>query len=236
MAAFRAGIEAGADTLELDVHLSRDGRLVVIHDPILARTTNQSGSVSDYDLATLKSFDATARYFGAMFPRQEIPTLEEVLQLVLSVPDRVLALQVEIKVRKDGSRYEGIEAELVRILRLNHYVEHTTVLSFDFPSLRTIAEIEPGLRTCALAGQQYLAAFGVAGPDAVADAIAALGVDCAGVSEKFLGKLLYNALRGKGLGVGAWTVDDPVRMRELAVLGVDFITSNRPDILVQVFP
>ncbi len=236
LAAFRIGLANRADALELDIHMSRDGYLVVIHDPVLARTTNQSGSVSDYDLASLKSFDATARFFGAVFERQEIPAFEEVLRLVLAVTDRTVDLQVEIKVRKDGSRYDGIEAELARVLRLYRYVEHTTVLSFDFPSLSSIAEIEPGLRTCALIGQQYLAAFGVAGPGAVADDIAALGADCAGVSEKYLGKPLYDALRSKGLGVGAWTVDDEARMRELAALGVDFITSNRPDILAQVFP
>jgi len=61
-------------------------------------------------------------------------------------------------------------------------------------------------------------------------------VDGVGVREQDLAPGLYEALRHAGLGVGAWTVDDPKRMRQLAALGVDFITSNRPDLLRQVFP
>ena len=63
LAAFRVGLEQGADALELDVHLSSDGELVVIHDPILARTTNAAGEVGGMTLAELRLLDASARFF-----------------------------------------------------------------------------------------------------------------------------------------------------------------------------
>jgi glycerophosphoryl diester phosphodiesterase len=231
MAAFSLALDHGVDALELDVHLSRDGRLAVIHDPALARTTNQSGFVADYSMAELQAFDAAARFFGQSYGRQSIPVLDEVLELLIHEPNRRVMLQLEIKVRDDGSRYEGIEAAVVQLLTAYGLIERTIILSFDFPTLRTIAELEPRLQRCALIGRAYLASIGKAGPQAVADDIAALAVQYVGVREDNLSQPLYNALRAKGLRIGAWTVNELPRMRQLEQLGVDFITSDRPDLL-----
>ena len=119
LAAFRAGLEQGADALELDVHLSRDGELVVIHDPILARTTNAAGEVGDMTFAELRQLDAAARYFGPPVGRQLIPTLQEVVDLAKGRA----SLQIEIKVRSDGSRYPGIESKVVETLRQSGMVD-----------------------------------------------------------------------------------------------------------------
>lgn len=236
LAAFHTGLAYGADVLELDVHLSNDGRLVVIHDPAVDRTTDGSGIVADLSLAQLKALDAAARFKGPSVGPQEIPTLEDVLEL-LATPDNARAgLQVEIKLRPDGSRYTGIEEGLVSMLRAWSLVERTTAISFDFATLQAIARLEPGLRTCALVGKDYFKAAASTPPDRIARSLAALGVASVGVREQNLTPGLYAALRRAGLGVGAWTVDDPGRMRELAALGVDFITSNRPDLLKKVFP
>ena len=244
LAAFRAGIDSSAHALELDVHLSADGALVVIHDPDVKRTTDGSGLVADMTLAELKSLDAGAKFRGpaagttgapgasvpAIAPgRQEIPTLDEVLDLVAPAED--IGLQVEIKLRADKTRYPGLEAALVGALRASGLVDRTTVISFDFPSLAAVRELEPRLRTCALVGKDFFKAAGKAQPDDIARSLASLGVDGAGVREQNLTPALYRALRAAGLSVGAWTVDDPRRMRQLAALGVDFITSNRPDVL-----
>lgn len=234
MAAFRLGLEYGADALELDVHLSRDGRLAVIHDPSLARTTNQSGLVADFTMAELQGFDAAARFFGKAYGPQPIPVLEEVLELLAREEYRHVAIQLEVKVRADGSRYEGIEAEIIRLLGVYGMMERTIILSFDFPTLQTIAGLEPRLQRCALIGRAYLAGIGKAGPAAVAEEIAALSVEYVGVREDSLSKPLYDALRSKGLRIGAWTVNDLPRMQELKQLGVDFITSDRPDLLQEL--
>lgn len=234
MAAFNLALAYGVDALELDVHLSRDGRLAVIHDPSLARTTNQSGLVADYTMAELQGFDAAARFFGKAYGPQAIPVLEEVLELIARDEHQHVALQLEVKVRADGSRYEGIETEIIRILADYGLMARTIILSFDFPTLLTIAGLEPRLQRCALIGRAYLAGIGKAGPSAVAEEMAALSVDYVGVREDSLSKPLYDALRNKGLRIGAWTVNDAPRMRELKTLGVDFITSDRPDLLQEL--
>lgn len=227
LAAFRAGLEHGADALELDVHLSSDGRLVVIHDALLARTTNAAGEVGETTLAEIRRLNAAARYFGPPVPAQQIPTLEEVLALAR---DRA-NVQVEIKVRSDGSRYPGIEALVVEALRQARMVRTAAVLSFDFPTLQAVEALEPRLRTCALISTAYLKTVGNRGPAAAADEIAALGVDYAGVDRRWLSDALYRELRGRKLGVGVWTVDDEAEMGRFVDMGVDFVTSNRPDLL-----
>jgi glycerophosphoryl diester phosphodiesterase len=227
LASFTVGIGEKADALELDVHLSRDGELVVIHDPVLARTTNAAGEVGDRTFAELRTLDASARWFGPPVGRQLIPTLQEVVDLAKGRA----SLQVEIKVKADGSRYPGIESKVVETLRKNAMVDETIILSFDFPTLVTIRGMEPRLRTCALISRAYLVSVSKRGPAAVAGEIAALGAAFAGVDKSWLTEPLYKELRSRGLGVGVWTVDDPADMKRFAAMGVDFITSNRPDLL-----
>ena len=227
LAAFQAGLEHGADALELDVHLSRDGHLVVIHDAATVRTTNVVGEVGDMTLADLRRLDASARYFGSPVPAQRIPTLAEVLDLARGRA----AVQVEIKLKSDGTRYPGIEAAVAEALRRAGMSGSATILSFDFPTLQEIRRVDPGLKTCALISTRYLESVGRRGPTAVAGEMAALGVDFVGVDKRWLSEALYRELRGRGLGVGVWTVDDPAEMLRFRDMGVDFVTSNRPDLL-----
>src|SRR5579859_2813159 len=78
MASFERGLELGADWVELDVHLTRDGALAVIHDESVDRTTNGHGLVKDHSLAELKRLDAGA-WFGPAFAGARVPILDEVL-------------------------------------------------------------------------------------------------------------------------------------------------------------
>jgi len=236
LAAFAAGLSQDIDALEMDVHLSKDGVLMVMHDPLLKRTTGQPGEIGDYDAATLSGFDAAVAFTGpTSYGRQAIPTLEQVLDLVAERADRPIVLQIEIKLKNDGSRYPQLEEKLVQTLREHAMVASSIIISFDFPSLVRIQELEPSLKTGALISKKYFSSIGVGGPKAVANEMAALGVDYAAVNYTYLTASLYRELRSRSLGVGVWTVNDPDTMRRLAALGVDFITSDRPDVLGQVF-
>lgn len=229
LAAFRAALEQGADALELDVHLSRDGELVVIHDAAVARTTNAPGEVGELTLAELRLLDASARYFGPPVDRQVIPTLQEVVDLARG---RV-SLQIEIKMRSDGSPYPDIESRVVETVRRNDLVDDTVILSLDFSTLKSVRLLEPRLKTCALISKGYLQQVGRRGPAAVAEEMSALGVDSVGVEKTWLSQPLYRELRSRGLGVGVWTVNNAEEMRRFASMGVDFVTSDRPDLLRQ---
>ena len=92
MTAFKAGVDAGAQMVELDVHLTRDHELVVIHDDTLDRTTNGEGPVDEYTLTELKRLDA-GHWFHPRFAGEQIPTLREVLR---QLSHRVL-INIEVK-------------------------------------------------------------------------------------------------------------------------------------------
>lgn len=225
--AFQAGIASGADQLELDIHLSKDDVIIVMHDPTLQRTANQSGAIRDYIAAELKQFNAASAHPG--HSPLEIPTLKEVLDLV---KDTNLELQIEIKMDKDGNRYEGIEERLIALLKEYELIDRSIVISFDFPTLARIRELQPSLRTGALVSRAYMSKIGSKGPKAVAEGIKALQVDYIGINHTYLSPALHQELRYQELGIGAWTVNDEEAMKKIATLGVDFITSDRPDLLI----
>jgi len=227
LASFKSGIEHAADALEMDIHLTSDGSLVVVHDPSLARTTGKSVVVEEATLADIKKLDAAAKYFGKAFGPQQIPTLEEVLEL----NDGRLWLQIEIKLRSDGTRYPGIEQQLLQTLESYGMLNRVIIISFDFPTLKTIKELNSAVLTGALAGKAYLSSVGANGPAEVVRQILASGADYVGISHSYLSDALYTGFRDAGLGVGVWTVNTLEDMQKYINLGVNFITTDRPDLL-----
>lgn len=223
LAAFERGIAERADAIEMDVHLSKDGEIVVIHDPNLSRTTDGSGNVGDLTLAEIRKYNAAAKFTAAAFPPQKVPTFQEVVDLARG---RV-GMQVEIKVRPDGARYPGIEQKVIDVLRAAGMVEKTVIISFDWPTLQDVKKIEPKLKTGALASK-------VGDPAELAKQVKAVGADYFGPEKSYLNAALLAELRKLGIGGGAWTVNDEAEMRKLAALGPDFLTTNRPDLLRKV--
>lgn len=113
LAAFRHSIELGVDGIELDVHLSKDQELVVIHDETLERTTNGSGFVCDHTLAELKNLNASS-WFSLYEDVQQIPTLQEVITLCNQLDFTGI---VNIEVKTDQIHYPMIEERLVELLQ-----------------------------------------------------------------------------------------------------------------------
>ncbi|MGH7411421.1 MAG: glycerophosphodiester phosphodiesterase family protein, partial [Candidatus Methylomirabilis sp.] len=139
MAAFEKAIELGADVIELDLHLTRDGELVVIHDDTLDRTTDGRGPVHGRSLEEIRRLDA-GRWFGQAFAGERIPTLSEVL-------DRFAGkIPLALEVKAGSAFFPGIEERLVSALRHHSAVEQTAVASFDHFALKRLKEIEPTLR------------------------------------------------------------------------------------------
>lgn len=139
MLAFEMALAAGADMIELDVHLSRDGRLVVIHDDRIDRTADGKGAVSGLSLAELKQYNYNNRMAEHGFV--EIPTLDEVIAWA---GERVM-LNIEIKNRP--VRSEGIEQKLADLLRETQFTDRAVVSSFDHHALAEIKRIDGTVRT-----------------------------------------------------------------------------------------
>ncbi len=230
LAAFAAGIASGADVLELDLHQSSDGELIVIHDAKLERTTGKNGSVSLYPKEALIGFAATKSYQGdPVTGDTTIPSFASVLELVAEYPD--LQLQVEIKVDANKNRYPEIEDKSVAALQAAGLMDRAVIISFDQPTLQTIQTLAPELPTGLLVGSSYLKARRAMSAKAITKGIVQTGVQYVGIDYRVLTTKLYRALRKTDLIVGVWTVNNENELRKHIALGVDFITTDDPALL-----
>ena len=140
MSAFIQALEAGAEGIELDVHLTGDGEVVVIHDHTLERTTSGSGPVSEMTLAEVQRFDAGA-WFSQEFAGEKVPSLREVLELV---KEHNVLLNVETKA---ALGYEQLNDKVALLLDEYALWEKTIISSFNHYALVHMKQIRPQART-----------------------------------------------------------------------------------------
>jgi len=141
MSAFRMAADAGADMIEFDVRMTRDGELVVHHDRRLGRTSDGKGRVRALDAADLRAADA-GFWFGRRFRGERIPLLTDVLSAV----PRSVGLDIEVKTDGDRARLGAIARALARALRRARRHEGVVVTSFDHGFLRRLHRLDPSLR------------------------------------------------------------------------------------------
>ena len=206
ISAFKKAIEIGADMIELDVHASKDGYLVVIHDATVDETTNGTGEVSQLTLTELKEL--------IVEDIERIPTLEEVFQLAKGKID----INIEIKA-------ENIEEKVVELVRKYELENHVLISSFNLEAIKKVKEIAPELSTAALFSTPVENVLEVL-KDCKADAINPFFVM---VSEEFV-EQMHNA----GYKIYPWTVDDEDMMQYLIELEVDGIITDVPEILIEL--
>lgn len=210
--AFEAALAAGADALELDVHMAADGAIVVIHDLTLGRTTSGRGFVRRHTLADLRRLDAGS-WFGPGFAGTAVPTLEEVVALARGRT----RLFVEVKAGSDF--YPGIEGAVVRCLREESVLREAVVMSFDHPALLAVRSAAPEVETAALLEGRPADPAGVA---------AAAGAGGLALEHQLVTARERTLTTASGLRLYAWTVDDETEMRRLVGLGLDGIITNHP--------
>lgn len=145
MSAFRLALDAGADGIETDVHLTKDGELVLIHDETLERTTDGNGMVSSYTLDELRRFNAGVRYSQ----QEVIPTLQELLELV-----RGESIRLNLEVKTDVLRYVGIEARLLDTIESSG-IDPSRVLfsSFNHETIHRLKKMRPDIEAAILLAQ-----------------------------------------------------------------------------------
>jgi len=229
LGAFAHALQLGVDMLECDVHLSKDGHVIVMHDAEVSRTTDGRGYISDLTLAELKQLNAAAKFSGG-YAAQTIPTLGELLDLVKGKT----VIQVEIKVNARGQRYPGIERQVVDAIQARGMVSDVIIISFDFPTLKEIKHIEPRLKTGALVRADWFSARGNNVERIVQDALDATGADYFMPTYVPVTEALVQAVHARGIKIGVWTVNNTFDMTRLAQWGVDAITTDRPDELKRV--
>jgi glycerophosphoryl diester phosphodiesterase len=218
LGAFEAGRALGVDQLELDVRKTRDGVMVIHHDPKLA----DGRTLADVDYADLP-----------LLPDgQKIPTLAQVADFAKASGSH---LAVELK-------EEGYEREVAFELASRVPMSQVDLISFSRDSIRELEDFDPSLRTGLLeprmpewlrsspfygAARWFMDTFNWH-PSLTAAAKA--GADFVSVEHRMIDDEFVDDAHERGLGVMAWTVDDPARMHELLALGIDGIVTNRPDL------
>lgn len=207
MAAFRAAESAGADGIELDVHLSRDGVPVVLHDETLERTSNGRGRVVDWSLAELRRLDAGG-WFAPAFAGERIPLLEEVLAWV----GARLRINVEIKSAAAGAAVLGLLRDFPR--------SRVLISSFDHRLLAWLRRQDAALPLGFLSESRFWRG-------GVRRAVAA-GAESFHPRIDLLSRSLLAACHQGGLAVYPWTVDTPTEVDHCLLLGASGLFTNDP--------
>jgi glycerophosphoryl diester phosphodiesterase len=211
-AAFQRAVELGGTFIETDLHVTRDGRFVAIHDDTVERTTNGSGDVRNFALDELREVDA-GMWFDRTFMGERIPTLEEVLEFS-RVHDVVFYLELKY------AAVWGMDHALVAALQKAQSAPRTIVISFDPATLTPLRRLDPSIMTGLLVED--------AKPDCIQSAID-LGVRqlCPKVSS-MTPELVEKAHRSD-LQVVTWTANTLADMRAMMAAGVDGIMTDFPD-------
>lgn len=215
IAAFKKAYEVGADGIELDVQLSKDGVPVVIHDEMVNRTTGGEGWVKDMTATELKNLDAGS-WFSGEFAGETIPTLGEVLE---EFKNRCFLINIELKM--DVVKYQGLEEAVIDEIKSRHLEEKIIISSFNHDSLKICKKINPAIRT------GFLYTSGNHNPW---EYIKKLG--CYSAHPFFLNLFYPGTVQGfkkNGIPVFAWTVNIKFAMKHMIRAGVEAVITDKPD-------
>ncbi|KGM12702.1 glycerophosphodiester phosphodiesterase [Cellulomonas bogoriensis] len=218
LAALEAAWRAGAHAVEIDVQLTGDGQVVVLHDETLDATTDGTGEVASTDLRAIRALDAGG-WFSPAYSGQRVPTFGEVVQLLETRPGTDLLLEVkgswsvdQVRLVTDPVLEAGLEARVV-------------VQSFWPETVAALREAAPGLRRALLV---------VHAPPDLLQVCAELGVVACNPHGLVLAQHpdLVDRLHRAGLQVMVWTLNDPEDWATALAMGVDAVITDRPDRMV----
>lgn len=217
--AFELAVEMGADGVEMDVQMTRDGYLVVVHDERIDRVSDGTGFVRDYTLEELKRFK-----FNKIHPEYEnakIPTLREVYELLKETP-----LFINVELKNGIYFYDGLEERVLDLTRRMGMSERVIYSSFNHYSVKKIKELNPESKT------GILYSDGIWNPVAYANSIGADALHPAFYNLQYSG--FMEEARKNCKKVHVWTVNDEKRAVECLDMGVNAIISNYPDRMMDV--
>jgi glycerophosphoryl diester phosphodiesterase len=211
LASFRQAIQMGANFTELDVQLSKDGYVVLLHDSTLDRTTDGTGPVRNYTLAELKKLDAGSS-FAPEFAGEPLPTLDEVIRLVRGK----MKVDIEIKV----TRFDSILVKkVVEIVRAQHFASNCMITSFNRASIEEAKRIAPEIKTGLIINKLWN------------DEEFKGNWDILGVKYTLIDADFINKAKKAHKEIYAYTVNDPEAMKKLVRSGIAGIITNYPELL-----
>lgn len=212
MEAFKEAFNKGMDGIELDVQLSKDEELVVIHDERVDRTSNKKGLVKDFTLEELKKLDVGS-FKDKKFKMCRIPTLEEVLEFF---QDKGKIINIELKTGE--FIYEGIEEKVLKAIEKYNLKENVLITSFNHQSIKRFRELDKEIRVGILLYDtqfdlaRYVNDYNI---EYINPSIEYIGVDRGSFSK----------LKKEGKVITTYTVNSIEKMKELKKLGINIITN-----------
>ena len=217
--AIKEGIKTKATGLEIDVHKSKDNKLVVIHDEDIERTFIGKGLVKDYTLQELKSFKCRNKNFEDNLECR-IPTLEEVLELV---KESNIILNIELKT--DEIHYDGIERDVIDLVNKYNLKNRIILSSFNHESIRICREIDSKIKTGLLYSKPI---------EDVVNYAKSFGANAIHPDIRLVSEGLIREAKKNNIEVNIYTVNSPILMRRLIAAEVSGVFTDYPDLLSEI--
>ena len=214
MIAFEKALEAGCEGIELDVHFTKDGEIVIIHDEQIDRTGNASGWVKDMTYEELSKVDFSYKFTDKV-GFQKIPTLDEYLTLV---QDQDIITNIELKT--GIIEYPGIEKAVYEKVKAYGLVDRVVISSFNHQSVKRMKEIAPEIK-CGLLTESWILDAGAYVKDH--------GFECFHPLFVMLKPDMVGDLRAHGVEINTWTVNEEEHIGWMIDARVDGIIGNYPN-------
>lgn len=226
ISAVRKAIETGAQFIEIDVHMTKDGEVVAIHDSTIDRTSNKRGNVVDFNLIELKGIDFGS-WFSSKFKNERIPTLEE----VLAVTGQNAVLIIELK--NGHNDYPNIEDKIISLVEKMGLSNFVVLKSFSFKILNRFEKIAPDIKRlyCTFGGTSWITLDNFL---RFKNIFSGSSFHFLQVHKYFLTDWIVKEAKKRNIKVVVWDVHDKETMAKMVDKGVDFIESDNPDYVLSL--
>jgi glycerophosphoryl diester phosphodiesterase len=227
LTAFREAIAVGADGIEFDVRLTRDGVPVVIHDNSLRRTGGLSQRIADVTWAELAKVDVGS-WFSGSFANESVPSLAELFTLFHS-NNSTLYLEMKVDSPKE---YAPLAEACCRLIAEHALKERVMIECFQLPALRVVREVDPDIKTVALF-EPSISSPSVLSDQRVISKAIDVGAIAIALHHRLARRGLVEKAKAAGLHVAVWTVDDPSWIERARAIGIDALITNDPAKLIK---
>jgi glycerophosphoryl diester phosphodiesterase len=221
MAAFREAIAVGADGIEFDVRLTRDGVPVVIHDATLRRTGRLPHRIADLTWAEVAKVDVGS-WFGP-FANETVPSLAELFTLFQSNNSN---LYLEMKC-ESAADYAPLAEACCHLIAEYDLKQRVMIECFQLPALRILREIDPEIKTVALF-EPSIKNSSVLSDQGIINKAADVGAVALALHHRLARRSLIEKAKAAGMHVAVWTVDDPTWLERARTLSIDALITNNP--------
>jgi glycerophosphoryl diester phosphodiesterase len=222
MAAFREAIAVGADGIEFDVRLTRDGVPVVIHDSTLRRTGGLSQRIADLTWSEVAKVDVGS-WFSRSFANETVPSLAELFTLFESNNS---TLYLEMKC-DSAAEYAPLAAACCELIDQRGLKERVVVECFQLPALKIVSELSSDIKTVALF-EPSISNPSVLSDQSIINKAVDVGAAALALHHRLARRSLIEKAKDLGLHIAVWTVDDPAWLERARTLGIDALITNDP--------